>query len=137
MDQPHQDEEPTNRPLDTLRDGNIKATIWGNEGEKGIFPSTQLAKTYTDRDGNLQDTHSFSGTDLLRVAEMARTAYHRENELRRELQQDHEQSQDQAPPREDRKTDFRTRRAQGGGARRSPVPRREASHLSDRFKPGF
>ena len=82
-------------PAETLRDGNIKATIWENEGEKGPFFAVTIAKTYTDRDGNLRDTQSFSGTDLLRVAELSRAAYARTNELRQEFRQEAEQ--DQAP----------------------------------------
>lgn len=72
-----------NQPESVLRDGNIKASIWRNEGDSGAFRSTTFARTYEDRDGNLRDTHSFAGTDLLKVAELARGAYARSNELRR------------------------------------------------------
>lgn len=80
-----------NRPEETLRDGNLKATIWRNEGEKGPYWSVTLAKSYKDERGDYQDTHSFTGTDLLRVAELSRDAYAMTNELRR----DHLRSQDQ------------------------------------------
>lgn len=71
-------------PEETLRDGNLKAAIWRNEGENGPYWSVTLAKTYKDERGAYQDTQSFSGTDLLRVAELSRDAYARTNELRRE-----------------------------------------------------
>ena len=51
-----------NIPLDTLRDGRLKATTWENVNEKNeTYHSVTLAKTYEDRNGNLQDSHSFSG----------------------------------------------------------------------------
>ena len=90
------------RPADVLRDGALKATIWENHGEKGTYFTTTLAKTYEDRNGKPRDTHSFSGNDLLRVAELARSAYTRSNELRRDLKQ--QQSQEAT------RDDYRSRR---------------------------
>jgi len=72
------------RPAETLRDGSIKASIWRNEGENGPFYATSLSRTYTDADGNSRDTSSFIGTDLLKVAELARGAYERTREMRRD-----------------------------------------------------
>lgn len=77
--------EKAERPLETLRDGSIKATIWKNEGENGPFLTTTLTRVYSDERGNLHDVNGFSGPELLRVAELARDAYRRSNELRREL----------------------------------------------------
>lgn len=73
-----------NRPEDVLRDGNIKATIWKNERENGPSFSTIFARTWQDEEGAYRDSHSFSGTELLRVSELARGAYARTNELRQE-----------------------------------------------------
>ncbi len=72
------------RPKEVLRDGNLKASIWRNESEKGPFYAASFARTYQDQNGEPRDTHSFSGTDLLRVSELARKAYERTNDLRRE-----------------------------------------------------
>lgn len=72
-------------PADVIRDGALKATIWENQSEKGAYFTTTLAKTYEDRNGQLRDTHSLSGNDLLRGSELLRQAYTRANELRREL----------------------------------------------------
>ena len=77
------DHEP-NAPRDVLRDGNIKASIWRNEGGKGPFYSVNLARVYRDDQGELRDSHSFAGGDLLRVSELARKTYDRTQELRRE-----------------------------------------------------
>jgi len=72
------------RPEATLRDGSIKASIWRNEAESGAFRSTTFARSYEDKDGNPRDTHSFAGTDLLKVAELARQAYAKSRSLDRE-----------------------------------------------------
>ncbi|SFF97085.1 hypothetical protein SAMN05518801_104250 [Novosphingobium sp. CF614] len=82
-----------NAPRDVLRDGNLKASIWSNEGEKGPFYSATLARTWRDAEGQPHDTHSFAGSELLRVSELARKAYDRTQELRREDRQP-------APPHE-------------------------------------
>ena len=74
-----------NRPVDVLRDGSLKASIFRNEGEKGTFFSTTLSRTYTDERGNFHDTNVFSGTDLLRISELSRRAYSRATELKAEL----------------------------------------------------
>ena len=78
-----------NRPVQTLRDGSLKASIWQNETrDGGSFYSTQFGKTYEDpKTGELKDSNSFSGTDLLRLSELARKAYAFEGKLRVEGRQ--------------------------------------------------
>lgn len=96
--------EEARQPADVIRDGALKATIWRNEGEERPFYSTTFSRTYEDRDGNLRDAHSFSGSDLLKVSELGRKAYDRSNELRRE-----EFKQERQESREASKTKERTR----------------------------
>jgi len=85
-----------NKPELVVRDGSLKATIWRNEGEKGPYFTTTLARTYSDAQGNPKDTQSFSQVDLLRLSELNREAYGMINDLKRELtlsqavEQDHE-----------------------------------------------
>ena len=74
-----------NKPVEVIRDGSLKASIFRNEGEKGTFFSTTLSRTYTDERGNFHDTNVFSGTDLLRVSELARKAYSVSRDLKQEL----------------------------------------------------
>ena len=69
-------------PTETLRDGAIKATIWKNEGEKGVFFSVNFTRTYTDDDGSFHDVDSFSGMQILQLAWLAFKAYDRVNKLR-------------------------------------------------------
>lgn len=93
--------EQTRQPADVIRDGALKATIWRNEGEDGPFYSTSLARTFEDREGNLRDAHSFSGSDLLKVSELARKAYDRSAELRREeFKQERQESREMSKMRE-------------------------------------
>ena len=73
-----------NKPTDTLRDGNLKATIWRNESEKGAFFSVNLTRSYKDDAGNYHDSDSFSGTELLRIAHLAGKAYDRISALRQD-----------------------------------------------------
>lgn len=114
-DAPQPSPEPQNRPETVLRDGALKATIWRNDGEKGPFFATTLAKTYEDRNGNLKDTNRFSGSDLLRVSELARQAYGVSRNLQREV------ARDQGPRHEDeRLRSFKENRRQ----ERSAAPSR-------------
>ncbi|MCP1469476.1 hypothetical protein J3E64_001151 [Sphingobium sp. OAS761] len=96
----------SNGPRETLRDGNLKSSIWRNESENGAYYSATLSRTYKDKDGELRDTHSFSGPDLLRVSELARKSYERTQELRRE-------ERGQGPDRDQRREAFREGRSQG------------------------
>lgn len=84
-----------NKPIETLRDGSLKATIWKNTHEKGDFYSVQFSRTYKDSGGNWQDGQSFSGSELLRLARLATKAYDRTSELRR---QNAEATEEQSTP---------------------------------------
>ncbi len=65
----------TNKPVQTLRDGNIKATLWRNEGDKGPFYSVQFIRTYKDSEDNYQDTDSFTNGDLLKLSRLGVRVY--------------------------------------------------------------
>lgn len=93
-----------NAPRDVLRDGALKASIWRNDGEKGPFYSASLSRTYRDQNGEPRETHSFAGNELLRVSELARKAYDRTQDLRRDDRV--------APDREQRRETFREGRQQ-------------------------
>ena len=78
---------PLGAVADVIRDTNLKATIWRNEAENGPFYATTFTRTFKDRDGEYRDTHSFVAADLLKLSELARKAYDRTTELRREDRQ--------------------------------------------------
>lgn len=72
------DEEPTksfaNRPVDTVRHGNVEVAIWKNKGEKGEFYSAS-APSIRYKDGEeWKNGSNFGRHDLLDLAEAAREA---------------------------------------------------------------
>ena len=81
------------RPVETLRDGALKAAIWRNESENGDFFAVTFARTYKDGKGDLQDTDSFSGTQLLRLARLAEKAYDRTAKLTKEARAKDEENE--------------------------------------------
>ncbi len=86
----------TNKPVKILRDGAIKATIWKNPSENGVFFSVTFSRTYTNAEGNPQDTDSFTGSQLLKLSRIADVAYGTVIQLKshEKLQDEHE---DQIP----------------------------------------
>ncbi|ARE41698.1 hypothetical protein RGUI_3557 [Rhodovulum sp. P5] len=87
-----------NRPVDTLRDGNLKASIWENTREDRTTHSVQFRRSYRDQEGQLRDTDSFFGADLLRLSRLAEQSYDRVRGLR-------EAQHEQEPPRRSRTRD--------------------------------
>ncbi|QDU70157.1 hypothetical protein [Engelhardtia mirabilis] len=64
-----------NKPHDTIRDGNLKATIWANQGKNGTFHTLDLTRSYRTQDGWRDTTAGFSSSELLRIARLAYIAY--------------------------------------------------------------
>jgi hypothetical protein len=52
------------RPANTLRCGNIKATIWENTSEKGPFFATTFSRPFKDQSGMWRNGISFGLNDL-------------------------------------------------------------------------
>lgn len=79
------------KPLLTLRDGALKASIWVNttEGNK-IFHSVTFGRTFTDGENSVKSANSFSGGDILKIARLAEKAYDRIAEIRLEQSQQQE-----------------------------------------------
>lgn len=72
------------KPVETLRDGAIKAAIWRNEREDGKpFFGVTFSRSYKTAKGEYKDTNSFSGRELLSLARLAEKAYDRAADLRR------------------------------------------------------
>lgn len=65
----------TNRPEKTIRIGSTNVAIWRRLTEDGkAFYSVQVARSYRDKEGNVQYVDSFNHDDLLNVAELFRQA---------------------------------------------------------------
>ena len=82
--EPTTNEPQRNPPVDTLREGGLKATIWRNEGQNGAYHSVNLSRTYKDDQGNYHDTGSFRAQDKLGLSELSRQAHYRTHDLNRE-----------------------------------------------------
>ena len=52
------------KPTQTLRCGNIKATIWQNVSEKGPFFATTFSQPFKDQSGARRKGTSFGLNDL-------------------------------------------------------------------------
>ena len=52
------------KPANTLRCGNIKATIWQNTGERGSFFSTTFSRPFKDQSCAWRNAASFGLNDL-------------------------------------------------------------------------
>ena len=66
---------PDSKPIDTLRDGSLKATIWKRFGDNGNFYTVEISRTWRDDQGEFHDSHSYTGSQLLRAARLASLAY--------------------------------------------------------------
>ncbi|MCA8883148.1 MAG: hypothetical protein KDA50_05290 [Rhodobacteraceae bacterium] len=99
----------SNRPIETLRDSRLKAAIWENASETGPYYTVTLAKLYDDKDGQTKETQSFSASELLRVAELAREAHGVVRDLKRERTQERkaEQAVEERPSQSNRPARFR------------------------------
>jgi hypothetical protein len=62
------------KPVNTIRLGRVKAVIWTNQTEKGPRSSVQIARLYRDGE-EWKETHSFNRDDLLLVAKVADLAH--------------------------------------------------------------
>ena len=77
---------PSNtKPVDTIRDGNLKIAIWKNDTEHGVRYSTSgIVRSYKDKSDVWQETRDLSNGELLRAARLLNLAYDRTAELRSE-----------------------------------------------------
>jgi hypothetical protein len=67
--------QPGNRPKFKHRHGGVELTVWENQTENGAMYNTTISNSYKDEKGDWKTTSSYSPTDLLVVAELAREAF--------------------------------------------------------------
>lgn len=58
------------QPVEEVRIGHIKAAIWRNENERGVFFNATFARLYKDGE-RWKETQSFGRDDLLLLAKVA------------------------------------------------------------------
>ena len=67
--------EEKRQPFHRIRYRNITAAIWQNAGERGTWFSVTFSRSYRDAQNNWHTSESFSGPDLLVLAEVARAVF--------------------------------------------------------------
>jgi len=83
-------------PVESHRDGRVRATIWKQYSEQGDFYTASIASLYQDKNGDIQEGNSFTDTNLLKLSEISRRTYMRMRELK---QDDQQQTQKRTRPR--------------------------------------
>ncbi|MBX3180333.1 MAG: hypothetical protein KF886_23530 [Candidatus Hydrogenedentes bacterium] len=63
-----------NRPAHEIRIGAVKAVIWANQSESGVYYNVNLSRIYKDGD-DWKSTDSFRRDDLPLVAKLADKAF--------------------------------------------------------------
>jgi hypothetical protein len=63
-----------NKPIHEVRLGAIKASVWKNQTESGVWHNVTLSRIYKDGD-QWKSTNSFGRDDLLLVAKVANEAH--------------------------------------------------------------
>jgi hypothetical protein len=81
--------KPSNKvqPIEEIRIASVKAAIWRNETENGVFFNVTFQRLYRTEEGQWQSTASFGATDLLILAKVADAAHTRLIELTAEQRQ--------------------------------------------------
>ena len=72
----------TDQPVAEVRIGSVKAAIWRNDTEGGVYHGVTFSRLYRTDEGDWRSTSSFGGRDLLLLAKVADAAHTRVLELR-------------------------------------------------------
>lgn len=72
-----------NKPVDILRDGALKVSIFRNRGEHGDSYAMEGRRIWTDKQTNeIRESHSLSGSEPLRMAHLLTKGHDRVAGLR-------------------------------------------------------
>ncbi|MDM3871831.1 hypothetical protein QSV34_10765 [Porticoccus sp. W117] len=74
-----------NKPKDTLWDGPLKMAIFENARENGVSYSTEPGRIYTDAQGQVRESKSFSHGETLRLSKLSDKAYDRISEFKQQM----------------------------------------------------
>lgn len=85
-----------NHPVQSHRDGGVEIAIWRRDTDKGPVFNTERTRSYQDKDGNWQKTHSIPERDLLKAARLDQQAYASIQEMREQERQKYIEQQKQA-----------------------------------------
>ena len=68
-------QKSTNKPVEEVRIGSVKAAIWKNETESGPRFNVTFQRLYRDGENGWRSTDSFGRDDLLVLAKVADQAH--------------------------------------------------------------
>ena len=90
----------SNSPINVIRAGNVKATIWENTNSKGqVYHSVDISRSYRDDDGKWHETNQLFTENLPQARLVSDNAYAsihaRLNELRAERKNDQKQTDEE------------------------------------------
>ncbi|MEW7986883.1 MAG: hypothetical protein AB2765_07850 [Candidatus Thiodiazotropha endolucinida] len=75
-----------NKPVETLWDGPIKMAIFENRKENGnVTYASVPGRIYTDAQGRIRESTSFSPGELLRLSKLSDKAYERIGEFKQHM----------------------------------------------------
>ena len=70
------EQQTANPPVMTHRDGAVFVKVWRNEHENGAIYNATIGRTYTDKEtGEIRESRSLSGDDILKVQPLLGKAY--------------------------------------------------------------
>lgn len=71
-----------NSPVDTIRNGRLKVTIWQNKNKKGeTFFTASLVKSYKDKSDTWKETNQLTGNEISHASALLHKAAKRVAEL--------------------------------------------------------
>lgn len=77
------DQITKNKPVDVVRDGNLKVAIWRNETPTEFRYSTgKVVRSFKDNHGNWQEAEYLSNGEILRASYLLAKAYERQLEFK-------------------------------------------------------
>ena len=82
-----------NAPIDTLWDGSLKLAIFRNQRENGFSYSMEPGRIYTDSEGNVRESKTFSGSEPIRMSKLLDKGYDRVAEFKQQMR-NHPQKRD-------------------------------------------
>lgn len=87
--------QSNNKPIETVRDGALKVSIFRNQGKKGDYFTYVPGRIYTnEKTGEVKETKSLSGSDPLRMANLLNKSYDRVSDFRQQMKRQKNQTLD-------------------------------------------
>ena len=61
----------TTKPTHRIRRGRLEVAIWENDSKNGVFYRAKFSRSFRDGEGKLQNSSSFSSSELVELALLA------------------------------------------------------------------